>query len=344
VEHPLRFSGKLRVVPFLALLASVIVALLIQRPSVRSRKRGTLWIAGAIVGPAVAAGGLAALWYFHRPSPPPLPPRALFRGITYERDVRSAPRPIVANVVTIDLRAPGISFLVTPLEPGSGGVARGRTTSEFLTRHHAQLAINGDFFLPWWSDGPTDYYPHDGEPTDVMGLAVSGGDVYGWRVGPYSALVFGWDGSVSIASGPDYRAPPPAAKMVLSGKQIVVDDGAITAACTASDQAKVTHPRTAAALDRSGKTLLLFVIDGRQHGYSEGVTLSELAQIVLDHGGFRALNLDGGGSTTLAIEDGDGGARPLNTPFHTRIPYRQRPVPNHLGVFAERIGGEAPPL
>ncbi len=330
--------------PFVALLASVIVTLLLWRPGAGSRRRRTLWTTLAIVGPTLAAAGLAALWYFDRPDPPPLPRRALFRGITYERDVRSTPRPIVANVVTIDLRAPGISFLVTPLEPGSGGVARGRTTSQFLTRHHAQLAVNGDFFLPWWSDGPTDFYPHEGDPTDVLGLAVSGEDVYGWRVQPYSSLLFGADGSVTIAAGEDYRAPLPAAKMVLSGKAIVVDEGAITPACTASSQAKVTHPRTAAALDRSGDTLLLFVIDGRQHGYSEGVTLAELAQIILDHGGFRALNLDGGGSATLAIEDGQGGARPLNTPFHTRIPYRERPVPNHLGVFAERIDGEAPPL
>lgn len=331
-------------VPFLALLASLIAALLVFPPRARSRTGRALWTLAAILGPTFAAVGLAALWYFHRPLPPSLPPRALFRGVTFERDVRSTPRPIVAHVVTIDLRAPGISFLVTPLAPGSGGVARGTTTSEFLTRHHAQLAINGDFFLPWWSDGPTDFYPHEGQPTDVLGLAVSGEDVYGWRVTPYSSLVFGEDGSVSIASGTAPGGPLPAAKMVLSGKQILVDEGAVGPACTASEQAKVTHPRTAAALDRSGETLLLFAVDGRQPGYSEGVTLGELARIVLDHGGFRALNLDGGGSTTLVVEDGDGGARPLNRPFHTRIPGRERPVANHLGVFAERIDGEAPPL
>ena len=330
--------------PFLALLASFIVALLVFRPRARSRKGRTLWIFAAILGPTLAAAGLAALWYFHRPSPPSLPPRALFRGVTFEREVLSSPRPIVAHVVTIDLRAPGISFLVTPLAPGSGGVVRGSTTSEFLVRHDAQLAINGDFFLPWWSDGPTDYYPHAGQPTDVMGLAVSGKDVYGWRVTPYSSLVFGEDGAVSILEGTEPGTPIPRAKGVLSGKQILVDAGAVGPACTASEQAKVTHPRVAAALDRSGRKLLLFAVDGRQPGYSEGVTLEELARIVLDHGGWRALNLDGGGSTTLVVEDGDGGARPLNRPFHTRIPGRERPVANHLGVFAERLDGEAPPL
>jgi len=319
-------------VTFLALLAAVIAALMLYRPLGLSRRGRRAWMAAAVVLPALAAGGLTALWYFHRPQPEPLR-EWLFRGVLHERDVRTRPRPIVAHVVTIDLQDPAISFLVTPIPPEDRGVIRAMTTSEFLARHHVQLAINGDFFLPWWSDGPTDFYPHVGEPTDVLGAAVSGKDEYGYRVTPYSALVIRGR-AVSIVEIKDPSQALPPAEMVISGKQIIVADGAITAACTASEQAKVTHPRVAAALDRSGKHLLLFAVDGRQYGYSEGATLEDLARIVLDHGGYRAMNMDGGGSTTLVVEDGDGGARPLNMPFHTRIPLRQRPVPNHLGVFA----------
>ena len=54
------------------------------------------------------------------------------------------------------------------------------------------------------------------------------------------------------------------------------------------------------------------------------------------------MNLDGGGSTSIAIDDGRGGVRLLNSPIHTRIPWRERPVANHLGVFAEPLTG--PPL
>ena len=324
---------------FLALLAAVVVTLLVQRPLGLSRRGRALWIGAAIVGPSIVASGLAALWYFHRPQPGPAR-EWLFRGVLFEQEVRTTPRPIVAHVVTIDLRDPGISFLVTPLDPSWGGVIRAQTTSQFLVRHGAQLAINGDFFLPWWSDGPTDFYPHEGEPTDVLGAAVSGKDAYGYRVTPYSALVIGRRNAASIVEVKDpFEALPPA-EMVLSGKQIIVDGGAITPACTTPGQAKATHPRIAAALDRAGDHLILFVIDGRQPGYSEGATLEDLARIVIDHGGFRAVNLDGGGSSTLVIEDGRGGATPLNMPFHTRIPMRQRPVPNHLGVFAAPLGAE----
>ncbi|MFO0589606.1 MAG: phosphodiester glycosidase family protein [Polyangiaceae bacterium] len=318
--------------------------MLVFTPGARGRKARVAWIAAALVGLPIAAGGLVALWYFHRPTPPPFSSRPLFKGIAYERDVRFTPRPLVTTIVTIDLDAPGLSFLVTPLAPDSGGVARGETVSDFLVRQRAQLAINGDFFLPWWSDGPTDYYPHAGWPTDVLGLAVSGSDVYGWRVMPYASLLFHEDGGVTIEEGRGVGTPLPRAKMVLSGKQIVVDQGAITPVCAASEAARAKHPRTAAALDRTGKKLILFAADGRQPGYSEGASLAELAQIIVDHGGFRALNLDGGGSTTVAIEDGRGGARVLNRAFHTRIPGRERPVANHLAVFAERIDGEAPAL
>jgi exopolysaccharide biosynthesis protein len=89
-------------------------------------------------------------------------------------------------------------------------------------------------------------------------------------------------------------------------------------------------------VDEEGKTLWLIVVDGRQRGYSEGVTLEELASIAVELRADRALNLDGGGSSTLVIADG-GGTRMLNSPIHTRVPTRQRPVANHLGVYAQAI-------
>ncbi|MCS7018970.1 MAG: phosphodiester glycosidase family protein [Cytophagales bacterium] len=62
-----------------------------------------------------------------------------------------------------------------------------------------------------------------------------------------------------------------------------------------------THPRTAVGLDRKGR-LLLLVVDGRQSGYSEGVTFSELAAIFLGLKANYAINLDGGGSSTMVVK------------------------------------------
>lgn len=304
----------------------------------RRPRRGLRKLAGAAPFAVVLLlhAASAAVWYWHRPQPRPLR-EPLFEGISYTRDVRPGPRPKVAHVITIDLRAPSISFVVTPGDPSGGLQVRAFTTSEFLQRRKVQLAINGDFFLPWWSDGPRDYYPHTGDPVDVLGSAVSFGEEYGRHVVPYASLVFGEDGTVSIVAVKDPKAPLPPARHAISGKQIIVRDGVKTLDATTSMQAHIRHPRTAAALDRSGHTLLLFAVDGRQPGYSEGATLDELAGIVLDHGGHLALNLDGGGSTAIAVEAEDGGPRLLNCPIHTRIPWRERPVANHLGVLADRL-------
>lgn len=59
------------------------------------------------------------------------------------------------------------------------------------------------------------------------------------------------------------------------------------------------HPRTAAGVTREGD-LVLMVVDGRQSG-SRGVSLEELADLMLSAGATDAINLDGGGSSTMIL-------------------------------------------
>ena len=94
------------------------------------------------------------------------------------------------------------------------------------------------------------------------------------------------------------------------------------------------HPRTAVGIDRAGKTLVILLVDGRQPNYSEGVLLPELAELMHEFGIWDGINLDGGGSTTLVAEGKDGRPVVLNCPIDNRIPGRERPVANHLGIFA----------
>ncbi|HYE57986.1 MAG TPA: phosphodiester glycosidase family protein, partial [Rhodothermales bacterium] len=60
-----------------------------------------------------------------------------------------------------------------------------------------------------------------------------------------------------------------------------------------------THPRTAAGVTLDG-ALVFVVVDGRQMA-SRGVNLNELARLMLEAGARDALNLDGGGSSTLVV-------------------------------------------
>ncbi|MFF0227323.1 phosphodiester glycosidase family protein [Streptomyces sp. NPDC004629] len=63
----------------------------------------------------------------------------------------------------------------------------------------------------------------------------------------------------------------------------------------------VRQPRTLAGVDRRGR-LLLVTVDGRQPGVSEGFTLAEAAGFMRSLGAVQALNLDGGGSTAMAVD------------------------------------------
>ncbi|GBC96513.1 hypothetical protein HRbin16_02319 [bacterium HR16] len=86
------------------------------------------------------------------------------------------------------------------------------------------------------------------------------------------------------------------------------------------------HPRTAVGVTSDGK-LLLVTVDGRQP-MSGGMTLYELAQLMKGLGATDAINLDGGGSTTLAIR----GGLVVNSPSEGK----QRPVANAVVVYAPR--------
>jgi len=64
---------------------------------------------------------------------------------------------------------------------------------------------------------------------------------------------------------------------------------------------EIRQPRTMAGIDAAGR-LLLVTVDGRGPGVSEGLTLTELADLARQLGAREALNLDGGGSTAMAVD------------------------------------------
>ena len=64
--------------------------------------------------------------------------------------------------------------------------------------------------------------------------------------------------------------------------------------------AEIRQPRTIAGIDKSGR-LMLVTVDGRQPGVSEGLTLTEEADLMESLGAQSAMNLDGGGSTAIAV-------------------------------------------
>src|SRR5206468_7192011 len=93
---------------------------------------------------------------------------------------------------------------------------------------------------------------------------------------------------------------PKDARQIVQGNVWIVRDGHGVAP---TGNAAVRHPRTAVGIDRSGAKLTILTIDGRRPGTAIGMTGPEMAAEMLRLGCANALNLDGGGSTTLVMRD-----------------------------------------
>jgi hypothetical protein len=121
----------------------------------------------------------------------------------------------------------------------------------------------------------------------------------------------------------------------VGGRPLLLRDSVIAEVDTGGGPGFATgrHPRTAVGIARGGRRLLLVVVDGRQKPYSDGMTLRELATLMRALGARGAINLDGGGSTTLVYADPDasaGGAlRIANRPSDAA---GERPVGDALAI------------
>lgn len=64
---------------------------------------------------------------------------------------------------------------------------------------------------------------------------------------------------------------------------------------------KTLHPRTAIGISQDGGKIFFVVVDGRRVGHSIGISLYDLARRMKELGAYQAMNLDGGGSSTLIV-------------------------------------------
>ncbi len=97
-------------------------------------------------------------------------------------------------------------------------------------------------------------------------------------------------------------------QMAISGNHFLVHEGIIRAV-----DDREMHPRTAVGVDADTGEVLLLVVDGRQDD-SRGYTMVELANLMVDLGADEAVNLDGGGSSTMVAKNRNGAMAVLNDP------------------------------
>lgn len=189
------------------------------------------------------------------------------------------------DIYVADVQISSAEYLKTALAQNSFGRNLKDTTSNMAEAANAILAINGDYY-GFRDDG---YVLRNG--VLYRDAASSGTD----------ALVVYGDGTMAAANQDDVSAQTlkdSGAWQILSFGPVLVDNGQIAVAANEEvGQSKSSNPRTAIGMV-DPLHYVIVVSDGRT-GDNEGLSLYELAQVLIDNGATFAYNLDGGGSTTL---------------------------------------------
>lgn len=124
-------------------------------------------------------------------------------------------------------------------------------------------------------------------------------------------------------------------KEAVGGRQILVIDGKVGDTAPLEGFGDIAHPRTAFGIDADGKVIVM-VVDGRRPVWSNGAALTELAKLMIANGAVRAINTDGGGSSTIIVRKPEG-LQMLNHPADLVRPMEDliRPLFDSL-IIAEK--------
>jgi hypothetical protein len=194
------------------------------------------------------------------------------------------------------------------------------------------VAIDSHFFAPF----PVPAGSTQGAYAYLIGLAASRGDVYSAFEAPFQSYAIVTDApAINIDRSNNasivHRDPAFADGLhvienvqlwnALAGSGQIVTNGVVTipqykdpdhpdelltpnATYTRGGRHwyLLSNARTAIGLTQDNRTLVLFTVDGTNGGH--GMQVSEVAELLVrDYGVYNALNLDGGGSTTMAMQD-----------------------------------------
>ena len=107
----------------------------------------------------------------------------------------------------------------------------------------------------------------------------------------------------------------PLVQQSVSGSStLLVENGQVNPALATLSDRNVFHPRTTLGIRADG-SIILHQIDGRQPGFSDGLTDTGTAEYMISQGAVTAIRLDGGGSSTTAVRfPGDDFVSIVNSP------------------------------
>lgn len=185
---------------------------------------------------------------------------------------------------------------------------KGMAEAAIANGKNVVAATNADFFDMFAERSP--YMP--------SGLCVKDGRVL---CNPHSTgTFFGMDRAgnpviTSFVENPELKGQLLCA---VGGREIFLRNGEIAEVSPCEAFSSTCHPRTCAGIREDG-TAILLVVDGRLPWLSNGASIVDLARIMQYFGVEKAINLDGGGSSTFIVKK-DNKLTMLNRPADLERP------------------------
>jgi exopolysaccharide biosynthesis protein len=259
-----------------------------------------------------------------------------FPGITCLSEIRTnAPQRLF--IARVDLTNPQVYLRVARGGPDPDGPGEWETTlmqpTRIADREHFSLVVNGDFFLAkniQDAEGAKAGY-RAGQWARTEGPAMTDGQAWSTSAKSRPCLVIHKDRTIAIES---LASPAADDWEVVGGGPVLLRNGAVVVPpAKPHNKFDGPNPRTVVGLDAGGTTLTLLIVDGRKPGIADGMTLNELATEMLRLGCKNAINLDGGGSSVMAVRDAATGTmKIINQPSDGR----ERAVADVLGIVSEK--------
>ncbi len=194
------------------------------------------------------------------------------------------------------------------IDPDKASLYMGSTNDEYTPTPkdrqsvigHMQSAVSNGVDVIAGTNGGFFYISSDYSP---IGLTVKEGELIASESPSRAYCGFTKDGKMIIEKDA-HSADIDNLRTAIGGRNMIVHKGLPYELERNDDFGTTSHPRTLAGVMEDG-TMILAVIDGRQSKHSNGAPLSVCARFMIDLGAYDAINLDGGGSSTMVIRNGD---------------------------------------
>lgn len=224
-------------------------------------------------------------------------------GVHHVRFTLNKPRLMKVNIIRVDLKIKGLYFTATPRDPDWGKpmpdfpsktirAARKRTRNFMQDARkngvNMIIAANASPWTPFTR-------PWNHKYGDPGGLNILNGEIISEH--PTRCIFAVYKDGTPVITRKIPKEDYAKIQIAVSGFAITALNGKLTMNDTP------LHPRTAYGISADKRYVYLMTVDGRQPGVSLGCTQNETGKLLLAAGASDAINMDGGGSSTLIYWD-----------------------------------------